>query len=156
MTAHWFTKGHFIEESESQRMTNGFGGRLDFTTDPDFLNHWRERWHPVSGIRHAGGLYVVLFLVSNPMAQEDYTFDLTLKNPAGEISTLATNQVASKHPFILGDSPENVTKLVLCPQFTAIQMDPPDPLGTYTVELLLRDNLTKKSLILRRQFTVEP
>ena len=37
ITSVWFADGKFLEESASQRMTNDFGGRLDFTDDPFFI-----------------------------------------------------------------------------------------------------------------------
>src|SRR5882724_10433463 len=80
ITSLWFADGKFLEESDSQRMTNGFGGRLDFTTDPDFLNDWRQRWSSVSAINHADGVYIVLFVAGNyDTEDQDSVYDLSVK-----------------------------------------------------------------------------
>ena len=150
----WFANGRFIQESESQYTSNGLTAKLDFTLDPNFLTNWRQNWTPVTTIKHTGGLLVALFIATDPAVPENYSFDLRVLEPDGTIVNISTNQVAIKHAGNL-DNGSSQLHLELCPKFTAIDIDPPDPYGVYTVEVVLRDNATKKSLTLRKSFTVE-
>ena len=149
----WFAHGRFIEESESQRTTNGLTAKLDFTLDPNFLTNWRQNWTPVTTIKHTGGLLAALFIATDPSVPEDYSFDLRVLEPNGTIVNISTNQVAIKHSGNLGGPSQ--LHLEPSPKFTEIDIDPPDPYGVYIVEVVLRDNATKKSLTLRKSFTVE-
>ena len=149
----WFTHGRFIQESESQRTTNGLSARLDFTVDPNFLTDWRQNWTSVSTIKHDGGLIVVLFVATDPSVPEDYSFDLRVLKPDGTIDSFSTNQVAVKHSGNPDSGPGQL-HLEPCHKFTEIDIDPPDPYGDYTVEVVLRDNATKKSLTLKKTFNV--
>lgn len=149
----WFANGRFIEESDSQRTTNGMSARLDFTIDPNALTDWREKWTSVSSIKHDGGLIVVLFLATDPSVPEDYSFDLRVLQPDGKVVNISTNQVAMKHT----GNPGRPSQVHLEPsnKVTEIDIDPADPYGVYTVEVVLRDNASKKSMTLRKSFTVE-
>lgn len=154
VTDKWFANGRFIEESESQHTTNGLSAKLDFTLDPNFMTDWRQNWTPVTTIKHTGGLIAVLFIATDPAVPEDYSFGLRVLEPDGTIVNISTNQVAIKHA---GNPANGSSQLHLepCRKFTAIDIDPPDPYGVYIVEVVLRDNATKKSLTLRKSFTVE-
>jgi len=156
ITSIWFDDGKFLEESDSQRMTNGFGGRLDFTTDPNFLNDWRQRWSSVSAINHADGVYIVLFVAGNYDTEEqDAVYDLIVKQPDGSVCVNFTNLPAVKQPAIIFKHLVDAKPtLRLSPKFTIFQIDPPDPTGTYTVEVELRDRLKGTRVKLKKQLVV--
>ena len=157
LTSDWFSNGKFIQESESQKMTNEFGGKLDFTDDANFLTGWREHWHSVSTINHTNGVYIVLFVASKFEAEEqDSTFDLTIKNPDGSTYACFTNLTAAKQHYYPATGPHNLGPVLgLSPRFTILQIDPQDPVGTYTVEAVLRDKLRKNELKLQKQLVVK-
>ncbi|HSY17532.1 MAG TPA: hypothetical protein VK815_04320 [Candidatus Acidoferrales bacterium] len=109
ITSIWFDDGKFLEESDSQRMTNGFGGRLDFT----------------------------------------------IKRPDGTVCNHFTNLPAVKQPLpIIKHLTDDKPTLRLSPKFVIFQIDPPDPVGTYTVEVELRDRLKGTRVKLKKQLLV--
>ncbi|MDR3460371.1 MAG: hypothetical protein P4N60_23325 [Verrucomicrobiae bacterium] len=156
ITSAWFAGGKFLAESDSQRMTNDFGGRLDFTADPDFLNGWRQHWNSISTIKHPQGAYIVLFVATKYDSEaQDCVYDLAIKKPDGSVCISFTNLPAVKQPLPpvkhLADAKPT---LRLSPKFVVFQLDPPDPVGTYTVEVELRDRLHKTSVKLKKELLV--
>ena len=156
VTSAWFADGKFFEESASQRMTNGFGGRLDFTDDPSFIIHWRTNWNSISSIKPLERVYIVVFVASNPDAEDqDVVYDITIKFPDGSVCSRFTNQPAIKQKFNPATAPAN-PKPALRPsrRSTIFYTDPPDPTGSYMVEVELRDRLRKTSVKLAKQLNV--
>jgi hypothetical protein len=156
ITSAWFADGKFLEESDSQRMTNGFGGRLDFTDDPDFLNTWHQHWSSVSTIKHPEGVYIVLFVAAKfDLEEQDSVYDLVIKRPDGVVCNSFTNLPAVKQPLLLiKNLPDPKPTLRLSPKFVVFQIDPPDPVGTYSVEVELRDRLKGTSVKLKKELLV--
>lgn len=156
VTSAWFADGKFIEESVSQRMTNGFGGRLDFTDDPDFLNHWRTHWNSISSVKHLERVYIVLFVACNYDSEpQDAVYDITIKKPDGSVCNRFINCPAVKQRASPATGPHDAQPtLRLSPRFTIFQTDPPDPDGIYTVEVELRDQLRHSTLKLTKQLNV--
>jgi len=156
VTSAWFADGRFFEESASQRMTNGFGGRLDFTDDPNFILHWRTNWSSISSIKPLERVYIVLFVAGNHDAEDqDVVYDITIKFPDGSVCSHFTNQPAVKQKATpaLG-LPAAGPTLRLSRRSTVFYTDPPDPAGSYTVEVELRDRLRKTSVKLTKQLNV--
>jgi len=156
VTSAWFDDGKFFEESASQRLTNGFGGRLDFTDDPNFILHWRTNWNSISCIKPLERVYIVLFVASDYDAEDqDVVYDIIIKFPDGSVCSHFTNQPAVKQKLNSATaSPDAKPTLRLSRRSTIFQTDPPDPLGSYTVEVELRDRLRKTSVKLTKQLNV--
>ena len=156
LTSAWFADGKFLEESDSQRMTNGFGGRLDFTDDAGFLNGWRTHWNSITSTKHVDGVYIVLFVACRYDDEpQDSVYDLTVKYPNGTVCLHSTNLPAVKQPLHLTQHLADAKPtLKLSPKFVAFQIDPPDPVGTYTVEVELRDRLKGASVKLKKELLV--
>lgn len=156
VTSAWFAEGKFFEESASQRMTNGFGRRLDFTDDPNFLINWQTNWNSISSIKRLERVYIVLFVADNSGAQAPTAvYDLTIKMPNGSVCAHFTNQPVLKpilNPVL--SHADLKPALRLNPHFTIFYTDPPDPIGPYVVEVELRDRLRKTSLKLSKQLNV--
>jgi hypothetical protein len=156
VTTAWFANGKFIEESEGQRMTNGFGGRLDFTDDPFFILKWQTNWTSISSIKRLEPVYIVLFIADkNDKPEPGVVYDITIKFPNGMVCSRFTNQpvVIQKLSPMTG-SPDLKPTLRLSGRATVFQTDPPDPTGIYTVEVELRDRLRKTSVTLTKQLNV--
>lgn len=155
VTSAWFADGKFIEESESQRMTNGIGGRLDFTEDPDFLKNWRTHWNSVSSVKRLESVYIVLFIVCNYDQEQHIAYDLTIKGPTGSVCVSFTNLAAAKQNAVPTTSTHVAEPTIrLGPRFTIFTTDPPDPAGIYTVEVVLHDRLRKTNLKLTKRLNV--
>jgi hypothetical protein len=156
ITSLWFADGKFLQESESQRMTNDFGGKLDFTDDADFLNDWRQQWNSVSSIKHSGGVCIVVFVATKyEMEAQDCVYDLMVTYPNGTVCLRSTNLPAVKQSFPPFTDPKALKPtLRLSPKFVAFQIDPPDPAGTYSVEVELRDRLRNKVVRLKKELMV--
>jgi hypothetical protein len=156
VTSAWFDEGKFFEESASQRMTNGFGGRLDFTADPNFVFTWRTNWNSISSIKRLEPVYIVLFVAGSPnLKSQDIVYDITIKFPDGSVCSHFTNQPAVKPPLTTATAGQDAKpSLWLSRRSTVFQTDPPDPLGTYTVEVELRDRLRQTSVKLTKQLNV--
>jgi hypothetical protein len=155
--SNWFSNGRFIQESESQKMTNEFGGKLDFTDDANFLTDWREHWNSVSNINHTNGVYIVLFVASKfEVEEQDSTFDLTIKKPDGSIYACFTNLTAAKQHYYPATGPHELNAMLEpSSSFTILQIDPQDPVGIFTIEAVLQDKLRKNVVKLQKQLVVE-
>jgi len=156
VTSAWFAEGQFFEESASQRLTNGFGGRLDFTDDPNFILNWHTNWNSISSIKPLERVYIVIFVASNYDAEDqDVVYDITIKFPDGSVCSHFTNQPAVKQKLTTATGlPDAKPTLRLSRRSTIFYTDPPDPLGSYTVEVELRDRLRKTSVKLVKQLNV--
>ncbi len=162
ITSVWFADGKFLEESASQRMTNDFGGRLDFTDDPFFILKWQTNWTSISNIKRLERVYIVLFVASkNDVGQQDVVYDITIKMPDGSVSSYFTNQPVVYQPLRaqplhpttdIQDDLKPVLRLNY--RATVFYTDPPDPVGIYTVEVELRDRVRKTSVKLTKQLNI--
>ena len=162
ITSAWFADGKFLEESASQRMTNDFGGRLDFTDDPFFILKWQTNWTSISSIKRLERVYIVLFVASkNDVGQQDVVYDITIKMPDGSVSSCFTNQPVVYQPLRaqplhpttdIQDDLKPVLRLNY--RATVFYTDPPDPVGIYTVEVELRDRVRKTSVKLTKQLNI--
>jgi hypothetical protein len=156
VTTAWFADGKFIEESESQRMTNDFGGRLDFTDDPFFILKWQTNWTSISSIKRLEPVYIVLFIADkNDVPEPGVVYEITIKFPNGMVCSRFTNQpVVIQNISPMTRSPDLKPTLRLSGRATVFQTDLPDPTGMYTVEVELRDRLRKTSVTLTKQLNV--
>jgi hypothetical protein len=156
--SQWFAHGRFIQESSSQKMTNGYGAKLDFTTESDFLNNWRTHWKSVSKIKHNAGIYIVVFFVNVnqiPHTDNDFTFDITIRKPDGSTYASMTNMRAPRYRGPATGPMTDSRRLDLAPNFVTVQIQPKDPAGAYLVEAMVKDNLNRVSFRLEKQLTVE-
>lgn len=156
--SQWFANGRFIQESSSQKMTNGYGAKLDFTTEGDFLNNWRTHWKSVSKVKHNTGIYMVVFFVNVnaiPHADKDITFDITILKPNGSIYASFPDMAAPPYRGPITGPMTDSRCLDLAPHFVAIQIQPKDPAGAYLVEAMVKDNIHRISFRLEKQLMVE-
>jgi len=149
-----FANGKFIQETESQKATNGFAGKLDITDDPNFFADWQKHWHPVSTFKHGDEFYIVVFVADRPNGLMDSVYDLTIFNPEGKPYITRTNMVALKHPLFPSSGPDS-TYLKPSSRLVGLHLDPDDPVGEYKVHVVLKDKVTKTELNLEKKFTVE-
>ena len=144
-------------KSDAQGETNGFRAILYLTTNQVFLTRTNgfglARFTPCSKVKRGVWFYPAVVFAS-PGLQSDgkaaVRLDLLVRRPDGSVCNDLEGMVATRESFDLADKRFH---LVRDTQSTCLEPD--DPVGTYTVEAVLRDTVKKVDLRLQKRFTVE-
>ncbi len=145
-------------ETESQKTVAGFRGLLIVTPDKD----WEKKWNTspeaipyVSGastVRKGGELFI-LTMFSNPQLDASgaasVSMDIDVTRPDGSSSSRAENAACVRGK--LNGPPDN---LYLCGQVVGFVGEPADPVGTWSVRVVLQDDVRKVSMTLATSFAL--
>jgi len=153
------TDGKPIQETESRKSKNDFGGAVLVTTDAD----WKEKWDTPpetkpsfnkAGIIPYGKKVFVLTFFSNPAKDDggnsNVRCDLKITAPTGKVS-LSQQDMTCFSGRIAGSS----YNLYLSAPVIAFSGDPGDPAGIWVVEVSLRDAIRNVELPLRATFELK-
>lgn len=145
-------------ETASQKSVAGFGGLLIVTPDKD----WEQKWNtsPESipyfssgSTVEKGGELFILTLFANPAPDASgvasVSMDIDVTRPDGSSSTHAEDAVCARGKF---EGPQD--NLHLCGQVVGFTGEPADPLGTWSVRIVLKDDVRKVSMTLATQFVL--
>jgi hypothetical protein len=148
--------GNAIPETDSQKSVEGFGGLLVVTPDKD----WQEKWNtsPETVPYFAGGSTVkkggelfILTLFSNPQPDASgaasVSMDIDVTRPDGSSSSHVEDAVCAKGK--VEGAPHH---LYLCGQVVEFVGEPGDPVGTWSVRIVLKDDVRKVSMTLATKF----
>lgn len=151
--------GRAVQESESMKSKDDFGGSLLAITDED----WEKKWNTPpktrpnfnkAGVVPYGKKVFILTLFSNPMRDNvgnaNVQCDLELTDPSGKVS-ISQKDMKCFFGQIAG-SPDS---LYLSLPVIAFSGDPGDPPGTWVVEVKLQDAIRKVELPLRTTFQLK-
>lgn len=143
-------------ETESQKSVAGFGGLLVVTPDKDWEKKWNTSPETIpyfsggSTVRKGGELFI-LTMFANPQLDASgaasVSMDIDVTRPDGSSSSHAEDAVCAKGKVT--SAPEN---LYLCGQVVGFVGEPGDPLGTWSVRIVLKDDVRKVSLPLATKF----
>ena len=159
--AQWVDKnGVQAADAPERKTVDGFGGWLMVTPDAD----WKEKWStprestPVFSPAEKmsiGDRVTVLSFFSNPAlnaeGKTDVVMHITITLPDGEV---AVDQGGVCHAAAL--NPQRLRDIYLCAQVVQIGFDPTDAPGPWVVKVVVRDNVSKRSVALTRGFTLLP
>lgn len=159
-SAFWRDKdGRPIQETESMKSKNDFAGSLLVTPDED----WEKKWNTppetkpnfnTAGVVPYGKKIFILTFFSNPLRDNlgnaNVRCDLKITSPTGKVS-LAQQDATCFSGRIAG----NPYNLYLSAPVIGFSGDPGDPAGTWTVEVILRDEIRNVELPLRTTFQLK-
>jgi hypothetical protein len=136
---------------------NGFGVQFALTEDESLFANWDKpvppHYTPISVARRGVPIFTVVIIAgagSLPDGTADVTFDAVIHKPDGSVYGTQTDMVGVQSR--IDPSPKT---LQLCRDYMGVRIEPKDPAGTYTVEVVVRDKAKKLTLHLKRTFTVE-
>jgi hypothetical protein len=137
--------------------TNGFGVQFALTENESLFADWDKpvppHYTPTSAARRGVPIFTVV-IVSGAGVQNDGTADVTLdavvRKPDGSVYGRQKDMVG-----VRGRIDPSQKALQLCRDYMGIRIEPKDPAGTYTAEVVVRDNVKKRELHLKRTFTVK-
>jgi len=153
----WRVDGKPTDDSEARTSTNGFGAMLFMTEDERMFADWDKpgvpHFTPVSVARRGVPICTVVIFVGGGLKTDGkaaVTFDVVIRKPDGS--------VYGKEKDLLGvqdkiDSAPGA--LQLSRDYMCVRIEPKDPVGIYTVEVVVEDHVKKLELRLKRRFTVE-
>lgn len=156
---YWFNQqGQLLENNDSQKVIGNFGGLLLVTPDAD----WAEKWNTpkahspsFSGADQVevGQTLTILPFFANPKLTENRDFavlcDVQVIRPDGSLS-INERQVACAKGRI-----EDDPKAIFLSQAVITFIgEASDPLGVWTVKLVMTDSLRGVSVPLKTRFTL--
>ena len=137
--------------------TNGFGVQFFLVEGEKFFSDWEkpEPPHiaPISVGRRGVPICTAVIFVGaglKPDGSADVTYDTVVRKPDGSVYANDKDLVGAQ-----GKIDPAPKALQLARDFTGIRIEPKDPAGVYTVEVVVKDNVKKVELRLMRKFTVE-
>ena len=137
--------------------TNGFGVQFFLVEGEKFFSDWEkpEPPHiaPVSIAKRGVPVCTAVIFVGAGLKSDgsaDVTYDTVVRKPDGSVYARDKNLVGAQEK--IDPAPK---ALQLARDFTGIRIEPKDPAGVYTVEVVVKDHVKKVELHLARKFTVE-
>ena len=137
--------------------TNDFGVHFALTEDESLFANWDKpetpHYTPISVARRGVPIFTVIIIAGAGLRTDgtaDVTFDAVIRKPDGSVYGRQTDMVGVQSR--IDPSPK---ALQLCRDYMGVRIEPNDPAGTYTAEVVVRDNVKKLALHLKRTFTVE-
>jgi len=148
--------GKTVPDNDHQKTRDGFGAMMTFTDDEKVFENWQKPEQPkirnVSTAQRGVPVHV-LVIFANPgrdaKGESDVTYDAKALKPDGSVYGEFKDLEALK-----GEGAPSMY-LQLAPAAMAIRIEPEDPAGVYTVEIVVHDNVRKVELKLKDTFTVE-
>jgi hypothetical protein len=135
--------GKFEPDTEFRKSSQGFGGLLLTTSDPDWEAKWNTPEHETPSykeattVRRGETVYTLIFLVNPKIdgkGQVNVRCDLKVTRPNGSVS------IDEKNVECLGGAlPGNPLNMRLAAPVLGFIGEATDPIGTWQVDVTLRD-----------------
>ena len=155
-----------ISRIKSMETKDGVSGQFWLTADEQIFAGWMKTGmlrslKPISEIKRNTPVYFALFLANpgvrrvvrgnarKPKCSSDVTFDLFLVTPSGNVCLADRQRVAWK------GTPPAPELVYLAKDRGVISFEAIDPLGEYTVIVVLHDNVLKIDLKLARKLVLK-
>ena len=148
--------GKAVPDTEFRKSSKGFAGMVMTTSDPDWEAKWNTPEHETPAfteattVRRGETVYTLIFLVNPKVgaaAEVDVRCDLKVTRPDGTLSIDEKNVVCMKGPLM--GSPFNMR---LAEPVLGFVGEDTDPIGTWQVDVTLRDVPREVTLSLHRTF----
>ena len=155
-----------IAQIENLETQDGFSAQFWMTTEEQIFTTWSQtsairNLKPTLQVQRNTPVYLALFMANpgvrsvvkkrgaKPVFSSDITFDLYVINPSGIVS------LASKQRVGWRGSPPSPGLVNLAKDRGVLNFEAIDPLGEYTVVLMVHDNIRKVDMKLTRKLKVE-
>ena len=137
--------------------TNGFGVQFFLVEGEKFFADWEKpqppHIAPVSIAKRGVPICTAVIFVGAGLKSDgkaDVTYDTVVRKPDDSVYARDKDLVGAQEK--IDPSPK---ALQLARDFTGIRIEPKDPAGVYTVEVVVKDKVKRVELHLKRRFTVE-
>ncbi len=146
------------EDSSKIKWVKGFGGVLLLSSDLKVFETWDTKPEipvitTIDKVSRNGTLLPVVVFISpgiTASGEADVTCELTIRKPDGTIYGETMNLTGWKGRYLA--PPAN---LMLTKDRIGLHIEPADPLGTYTIDVTLRDKVRQVELPLHATFRVD-
>ncbi len=142
--------------TDSIKAVGNFGAQLYVIGDEVFYQDWRKPEAPnITPVQLAvRGQPVFTAVIFYGPARDDkglanVSYDITVKRPDGSVFSERKAMVGWQNL-----APDE-SKLILGRNYQSITVEPTDPVGIYTVEMTVHDNIGRVDLPLRQTFAVQ-
>ena len=134
-----------------------FGAQLWLIADTRFFQDWRKPESPSidpvdTAVRGQPVFTVIVFYgpTRDEKGQANVMYDLVVRRPDGSVYSERKDLVGYQAP-----APANERMLTLGRNFLNINVGPDDPTGKYSIEAIVRDEVGKVNITLKKEFTVQ-
>jgi hypothetical protein len=152
----WQKDGKAARNTASMKSQNGFGAQLFLTENAKVFQDWNKPETPKitpveKARRNVPILTVILFAEpgTDTAGNANVTCDIVVRKPDGEIYGQQKDTVVWRHKYLAHSH-----ALQLSEGYMGIRIEPKDPSGTYTVEVIVRDHIKNIQLPLKTTFEV--
>lgn len=144
----WFISGGRSPDTENIKTKDGFGAQLWLTNDEKFFDSWNKPETPrltiLKSTKRNEPVFVIILFINpgvNEKGKTDVTFDVSVKKPDGSIyADFKDLEVWQEKPALAKN------QIQLAAKHIGIGIENEDPLGKYTIEVLVKDNIKKVEL----------
>ena len=152
----WQKDGKPAPNTPSMKSKNGFGAQLFLTENAQVIQDWNKpetpKITPAEKARRNVPIFTVLLFVEpgiDPAGMANVTCDIVVRKPDGSVYGQQKNTVVWKHKYLAASH-----ALQLSEGYMGIRIEPKDPSGIYTVEVIVRDHIKNIQLPLKATFKV--
>ena len=153
---HWREDGKPIADTPNMKSKNGFGAQLFLTESAQFFEDWKKSETPklttLEKPRRNVPIFTAILFVdpgTDAGGAADVTCDITVRKPDGTVYGRQKDVVGWKGKYIVP-----AHNLQLSQGRMGIRIEPQDPSGIYTVDVVVRDNIRKIELPLKTTFEI--
>ena len=146
-----------VSNTDNIRAAGNFGAQLWLTANGDFNQDWRKPQEPSIepvefAVRGTPIFTVVIFYGAGrtPAGLANVSYDMTIFRPDGTIYNRRDAMVGFQNL-----APTDDRELQLGRNFLNITIGPDDPVGLYTVNVTVHDNVSRVDLPLKQTFVVQ-
>jgi hypothetical protein len=144
--------------TEAKKSVAGFSGLLIVTSDKDWEKKWNASPERIpylssgSTVKRGGELFIIT-MFGNPQLDgsgaASVSMDIDVIRPDGASSSHAEDAVCAR-----GKVAGPVESFYLCGQVVGFTAEASDPVGTWSVRIVLKDDIRKVSIPLATQFVL--
>jgi hypothetical protein len=152
----WRKDSKAVPNTPSMKSKSGFGAALFLTENAQIFEDWNKpetpKFTPVEKARRNIPIFTVILFAepgTDASGTADVTGDIIVRKPDGSLYGQQKNIVLWKHKY-----PAHSHATQLSEGYLAIRIEPKDPAGIYTVEVIVRDQIKNVALPLKATFEV--
>ncbi|OGW85005.1 MAG: hypothetical protein A2987_03445 [Omnitrophica bacterium RIFCSPLOWO2_01_FULL_45_10] len=153
----WFANGKPSQDTENEKSKDGFGVQLWLTTDGNLYEEWSKpevpEWTVTKRAKRNKPVYAVIIFINPPVNEKgecDISGDILIRQPDGKVyADIKDFKIWQNKPA----PPKN--NIGLAENDVTIMIENNDPLGIYTIDVLVKDRVKKITIPLHYEFIAE-
>jgi hypothetical protein len=152
----WRKDGEPVADAPNMKSANGFGAQLFLTENAKFFEDWSKpetpKLTPLKTAHRNVPIFTAILFADPGLDAEgsaDVTCDIIVRRPDGSIYGEQKDVIGWKGKYLVP-----AHNLQLTQGRMGIRIEPQDPSGTFTVEVIVRDHIKKVELSLKEIFEV--